>query len=225
MSVAGSAPRGVDQVLSAYVEALGGARALDAVTTREVRGSRHHGAPLTYFWQKPEKVLLITKKEKIGYDGNIGWDSLRKRKAKHFGGGAQIPLEIDANPLRFAHLKDLYSEVDPAPAETLDGTSMDVLVAPNNLGATKFYFNSATHLLERVEETGETSAYYKQVVEFMGYKPVDGLQFPFRIVHTTTEPGGDNEDFRVGKVMPNVSLNPQIFTKPIASYTITGGKR
>jgi hypothetical protein len=213
-------PRSVDDVLQAYIQAVGGLPAVDKITTREVRGRR-----LTYYWQKPDKVLQIDKKERTGYDGSTGWTSSRKKKVKHLPRGEELALEMDANPLRYVHLKDLYSELNPAPPETLESKPMDVLVAPNNLGATKFYFDSTSHLLFKIEETGETSAYFKTSTEFMNYQQVDGVQFPFRIKHSTTEPGGESEDFRVGKVIDNVDLKPQIFSKPLGGTVIFGGKR
>ncbi|HEY3938019.1 MAG TPA: hypothetical protein VGL97_11345 [Bryobacteraceae bacterium] len=213
-------PRSVDEVLQAYIQAVGGMPAIDKINTREVRGRG-----LTYYWQRPNKVLQIHKKEKTGYDGSSGWTSSRKKKVKHLARGAELPLEMDANPLRYVRLKDLYSEVNPAPRETLDSKPMDVLVAPNNLGATKLYFDAASHLLSNVEETGETSAYFTTSTEFTDYRPVDGVQFPFRIKHSTTEPGGESEDFRVTKVIDNVDLKPQVFSKPLGGTVIFGGKR
>jgi hypothetical protein len=204
--------RSVDEVLTSYTQALGGSGAIDRITTREVHGTAHHTS-LTYYWQKPDKVLMIAKHERIGFDGGRGWIVARRRPLKRLARGGERHLEIDANPLRYARLKELYSELAPAPPETLDARTMDLLVAPNNLGATKFFFDTGTHLLRRIEETGETSAYYKTSTDFLNYTRVNALQFPFRIVHSTTEPGGFKEDFRVSKVINNVELNPAIFSK------------
>jgi len=68
--------------------------------------------------------------------------------------------------------------------------------------------------LRRIEETGETSAYFKTSTDFLEYKEVNATKFPFRIVHSTTEPGGAKEDFRVNKVTDNVPLNPAAFSNP-----------
>jgi len=215
----------VDEVIAAYVHVVGGMDVIDGITTREVSGAVHRGPKLQYFWQAPNKVLLIKKREKIGYDGGSGWEVSRKKKVRHLPGGAEIILEMDANPLRYAHLRSLYSDLSLAPRETLNDRPADVLVAPNKIGSTKLYYDAETHLLVKIEETGEVSAYYKNTTEFMDYKQTDGTQFPFRIVHTTTAPGSDKEDFRIGKVVNNVSLKPAIFSKPESSATVFGGKR
>lgn len=215
----------IDRILQNYIQAVGGQAAIDRIQTREVHAERHHGAKLTYFWQKPDKVLLITKKEKIGYDGAGGWALSKKKHLTRLAKHGQQPLEIDANPIRYVHLKTLYFELKAAPPEELDGTKMDVIVAPNDIGATKFYFDQSTHLLARIDETGETSAYYKQTIEFLDYKEVDGVRLPFRIIHSTTEPDRGEDDIRISKILQNVDLKPEIFSKPTEGAVTFGGKR
>jgi outer membrane lipoprotein-sorting protein len=214
----------VDQIVQDYVQAIGGMAAVERIETRETHARRHH-SKLTYFWQKPNKVLLVDGKKKLAYDGGSGWMLSSKKHVTKLSKGSEQPLEIDANPIRYAHLRQLYSEVNPAPPETVDERKMDVVVAPNNLGATKLYFDAATHLLARVDETGETSAYFKHVTEFLDYKDQDGVKLPFRIVHHSTEPGVGTEELRISKVMQNVPLRPDIFKRPAGGGVILGGKR
>ncbi len=210
----------IDQILQNYIQAVGGQTAVDRIQTREVRAGK-----LTYFWQKPNKVLLVTKKEKIGYDGSSGWVLSKKKHLIRLAKHAQQPLETDANPIRYVHLKTLYFELNAAPSEEVDGVKMDVIIAPNDIGATKFYFDHSTHLLARIDETGETSAYYKQTIEFLNYKEIDGIRLPFRIIHSTTEPGKGTEDVRISQVRQNIDLKPEIFSKPTEGAVVLGGKR
>jgi hypothetical protein len=203
-------------VLAAYTRALGGAAAIDRITTREVHGTVGLHAGVTYYWQKPNKVLRIDKHGRTGFDGSSGWIAERRGRTRKLARGIGTRLEIDADPLRYARLKELYSELAPGAPETVDARTMQLIVAPNNLGATKFYFDAETHLLRRIEETGETSAYYKTSTDFLDYKPANAVQFPFRIVHSTSEPGGAKEDFRVRKVIDNEPVNPAVFSNPRA---------
>ncbi len=221
----GEPPKQIDQVIQSYVQAVGGQAALDRIETREMHAQRYHGPKLTYFWQKPNKVLLLEGKKKIGYDGGSGWLLSEKKRVSKLPKGSQTNLEMDANPLRYAHLKQMYPDLQAAPAETLEARKMDVLIAPNELGSTKFYFEDSTHLLARVEETGETSAYFKQITDYLNYQEIDGVKLPFRIVHTSTEPGIKAEDLRISKVMQNVPLKSNLFSKPVAGAVVLGGKR
>jgi len=212
-------PESVNNVLAAYTSALGGAAAIDRIATREVRGTLGLHAHVTYYWQKPNKVLRIGKRDRIGFDGSSGWIAVRRGRTRRLGRDAGKRLEIDANPLRYIRLKEMYSELGPGPPETVDARAMHLIVAPNNLGETKFYFDAGTHLLRRIEEIGETSAYFKTSTEFLNYQKVNAVRFPFRIVHSTTEPGGAKEDLRVSKVIENAPVNPAAFSNPRADPT------
>jgi hypothetical protein len=218
--------KSVESVSAAYVNAVGGQAAVDSITTREVRGNVHRGPKATYYWQKPNKILLLSGKSKTGYDGGSGWEYSKKKKLNHLPLGAHLALEMNANPLRYVYLRSLYPNgVSLGPKEMLDGKPMDVLVAPNKLGATKLYFDAQSHLLRRVEESGEASAYFKNTTEFMDYKKAGNVLFPFRIVHSTTAPDSHKEDFHVNQVTNNIPIKPEVFDKPQGAAVTFGGKR
>jgi hypothetical protein len=215
----------VDILIEKYTRAIGGRTAIDRIQTREVEAKQHKGPKLLYYWQKPDKVLLVEGKQKIGFDGGSGWMLSKKKRVTRLPKGSQLPLEQDANPIRYVRLRSLYSDLQAAPPESVGSRQMNVLVAPNELGSTKFYFDAETHLLTRIEETGERSAYYEHSTEFSNYQDVDGIKFPFRIVHTSTEPGGPNQEIRISKVTQNIELKPGMFEKPSGVTVTLGGKR
>jgi hypothetical protein len=198
---------------------------VDHFNSRETTVNVHRGPDLTLYWEKPNRVLSVSKKERIGFDGAHCWQMTSKNKVKKLAHGAELPLEMEADPLRFVHMNDLYAELDNAPSTEIDGEKMDVIVAPNNLAATKLYFDATTHLLRRVEGKGETSVYFTHTVDYLDYKDVDGVKMPFRIVHTTTEPEGHNEDLRIKKITHNVTLQAEMFSKPLPGQVVLGGKR
>ncbi len=218
-------PPAIDLVLNRYVSALGGKAALDKIQTRELKAKGHLIGNVTYYWAKPNKVLRESNGEKRAFDGSSGWVLSKKKKLTKLPKTEQTELEMNANPIRYAHLKDLYSEVDAAPPERIDGEAMDVLVAPNNIGSTKFYFDHSNHLLVRVEDFGVVSAYYKFITDFSDYKKVDGVLFPFEIVHSTDEPGRKAEHIRISKLDQNVDLDLRMFSKPNLGAVTMGGKR
>jgi hypothetical protein len=226
-SLAAEAPpsRPPEAILADYVKAVGGYEAVDRLTSRETLADLHHGPKVTLYWQKPNLVLSMTKKERAGYDGARGWILTKKKKIKKMARGAETPIEMDANPLRFVHIRDFYAELDPAPAADIDGEKMEVILAPNSISATKLYFDAATHLLRRVEGNGEVSAYFTNTVEYLDYHDVDGVKLPFRILHSTTEPGGESQDLRVKTISHNMRLQPEMFSKPIPGQAVMGGKR
>lgn len=215
----------VDQILAAYVQAAGGQAAVDHIESREVHAKEHRGPKLIYYWQKPDRVLLVDGKERLGYDGGSGWVLSPKKRLSRLPKGAQSPLEMDVNSLRYTHLQSLYSELDAASPSQIDGHQMDVIAAPNALGSTKFYFDHETHLLARIEEFGETSAYYTHTTDFSDYKKVDGVELPFRILHRTNEPHSSDRDIRISEVQQNMTLAANLFSKPVGGAVVLGGKR
>ena len=223
--VAAQTPKPVDAVLADYVKALGSQPAIDAINNRKIIASTSLLGKAELYWQKPNKVLEIVDKQKTGYNGSAGWIYSKRKHLTRMMQGQQIPLEIDANPLRYANLRALYSEINAAPQKTVDDILMDVLVAPNDLAQTIFYFDAKTHLLARMDEKGDTSAYFTTTVWFDDYKPVDGVLFPFRITHKSTDKGVPAEDFRVKKIEQNIDINPEIFSKPQSTNLVFGGKR
>lgn len=225
LCAAGETKQSVDSILSDYATALGGLPAIDAIQSRRITANASLLGKAELFWQKPNKVLLLADKERVGYDGSSGWRYSKRKKLSHLPQGEQVPIEINGNPLRYVHLKQLYSEINPAPQKTVDDVLMDVLVAPNDLGQTTFYFDAHTHLLARIDEKGDTSAYFTQIVWFEDYKPIDGVLFPYRITHKTTDKGGPSDVFRVKKIEDNVPLEAEIFSKPQSTQLVLGGKR
>jgi hypothetical protein len=213
-----------EQVLAEYVAAIGGAAALDRIQTREVHAHQGHNK-VVYYWQKPNKVLLVDGKKKIGYDGASGWMLSTKKRVSRLPKGEEKSLLMDADPLRYAHLKQLYPDLAAANPEKLDDRPMDVLVAPNDRGQTKFYFDAASHLLVHIEDFGETSAYFKHETDFEDYREQDGLKQPFRIIHDSNEPGAHTEQVRISKIIENVPLEARIFVRPSGSNVTLGGKR
>ena len=78
-------PDSVNNVLAAYTSALGGAAAIDRIATREVRGTVGLNAHVTYYWQKPNKVLRIGKRDRVGFDGSSGWIAVRRGRTRRLG--------------------------------------------------------------------------------------------------------------------------------------------
>ena len=71
--------RPVDDVLRDYANAAGGLAAVEGIQTREVQ-TKQRRQKYTYYWEKPDKVLRLYKKEKIGYEDGSGWVLSNKKK-------------------------------------------------------------------------------------------------------------------------------------------------
>lgn len=219
-----AADQSVNRIIQAYTNAVGGPAAIDKIQTRKAQLVSHLASHVTVYWAAPNKVLRATRQDKQGFDGATGWEETKKKRIEKLPHARQDELETDANPIRFVHLRDLYHELDLDKPASVDGATMDVLTAPNAIGATRFFFDRSTHLLVRIEEFGVTSAYYKHLILFEDYEDVDGIKIPTRIRRSSDEPGSEKGDVRLTKIEQNVELDANIFRKPDVGPVISGGK-
>jgi hypothetical protein len=214
----------VDGILSAYVNALGGQTALDKITTRQLTVSSHLFKSAKMYWETPDHVLLEAHRERQGFDGSSGWYETKRKRIQRLPKSRQDELQTDANPIRFVHLKDMYGELNVETPKPGEADGMDVIAAPNHLGATRFFFDRQTHLLAKIEEFGVNSAYFKQTTEFSDYQEIDGIKFPRRITRDSEEPGSNSGDVHLSNIKQNEPLNSSIFRKPDIGKVISGGK-
>jgi hypothetical protein len=227
MSLAADNPPGlpVSQVIQLYVQSLGGRAAVDHITSRQLEIGAHRGSKSTLYWLAPNKVLRVHRQEKEAFDGSIGWAQSKRKRLTRLPHAEEDEMLTDADPIRFVHLGDMYPDLQPGPPETIESTRMDVVVAPNHIGSTKFYFDNSSHMLVRIEEFGVNSAYYKHITVFSEYKELDGVKLPFHIERSSEEPGAEHGELTLSNVKQNVPLNASLFAKPNLAPIMGGGKR
>jgi hypothetical protein len=213
-----------DQIIQLYVQALGGQPVLDRISSRQLE-VRHGREKAAYLWQAPNKVLRVKGHERQGFDGNSAWLETKRKKVQKLPKSVEDEMETDANPVRYARLRQMFAELDSAPRESVDGTKMDIIVSPNHIGSTKFFFDCSTHLLRRIEEFGVNSAYFKHITEFSEYKEFDGIKLPTEINRDSEEPGAENGTARLTNIKQNIEVNASLFSRPDVASSVLGGKR
>lgn len=214
----------VDHVIQLYVQALGGQAALDSISSRQLE-VRHGREKAVYLWQAPNKVLRVKGHERQGYDGHSAWLETKRKRVQKLPKSIEDEMETDANPVRYASLRQIFAELDSAPRQSIDGAKMDVIVSPNHIGSTKFFFDCSTHLLRRIEDFGRNSAYFKHVTDFSEYKEFDGIKLPTVIERESEEPGAEKGTARLTNIKQNIEVNASIFSRPDIASSVLGGKR
>jgi hypothetical protein len=223
-------PENVQQVIDAYVAALGGAEALAHITSRKAEGrleisnrSGDHEKFVAY-WRAPDfsrvSVNASDSSVETGFDGKTGWRSEEQGVVDSLKGqGLQLVLR-DANPLRYARIVELYPgiAVDSDPPE--DAGKRTVLVFHSREDTIRFYFDPQTHLLTEIttehskDETG-THRY-----QFEDYRKLDGVLFPFTIREIIPIANADpravhiEHVLRFRKVQNNVTIADSLFSPP-----------
>jgi hypothetical protein len=187
----------VDQVLSRYVEALGGRAALEKLKTRMMKGSqlRFDGtaSPVEVYQASPNKfVSIVTTANGIvatGFDGTVGW-SKNPRGQRELSGEALAQMKRAADFHADLKLKELY------PNMTLEGKEKvfdrEAYVIRSKVGekrTEKLYFDTQTGLLIRILGLNETIlGDIPDQEDLSDYREVDGVKLPFTIQMSYVDP-------------------------------------
>lgn len=214
----------VNDILTRYVNALGGRAALMKVTTRiskgsfEVSGISGSGTAES-FSKAPNKYLSIVTIPGIGevrrcFDGKIGWV-----RDPHNGVVALMGQDL-ADARRTAEidqavkLTQLYPKMLLKGQEPVDGWPAYVIVAePGDGSVRRMYFDTSSGLLVRNDDE-ITADGAKQVTEsyLSDYRDVEGVKIPFTIrqVH-----GETTAVVRLTDVQVNKPVDDSVFLQPV----------
>ncbi len=226
---AATTTEGVDAVLDAYVQALGGRAALDRLKTRRTEGlieiPNHDdlGSFLTS-WEAPDHGWLEIAEPGVAtrivaFNGKSGWregstewgtyELLSRR-------GVEDLLRM-ADPIRYANLKDIYPGVRREVEGSTEGRSSIVILRVITEGSViRYLFDSNSHLLKEIEEHRNDELFARHY-EFKNYRKVDGIQFPFVLHEIVPLPNLDPAAARIEsivrfrKVTHNVHIPAKLF--------------
>jgi cytochrome c553 len=221
----GSNPGQIDGVFAKYIEVLGGAQRLGAVTSYTATGT-YAGwdtglseVPMEIYAKAPEQYTTIAHRTEgnsvWAYDGRSGWEvsinaalpsaiPLTKGNLE----GARLDAIVGLAPARlkqaFAKWEISRSLIDDKPVQILRGTN------PNQQPV-NFYFDASGMLvrLQRWNETlvGPVATQY----DYSDYRDVAGVKRPFKVVKTSTR---NQVTMAIKEYKPNVAIDASKFAKP-----------
>jgi len=209
---------GVDAILDRYVRAIGGQATVERITSRVAKGSLVNTAgtaPMEIYEKAPDKFLRILDSPASGrsegaFDGAIAW-MLNKQQGLREITGPEVENFKRVYILHRQILwKQLYSEMQVAGQELLDGRVADVIGAKADPDLVyKLYFDKETGLLVRSDVTirGVTVQSLYQ-----DYREVDGVKLPFTMRHT--RPDGFQWSDQFSEIRHNVAIEDARFAKP-----------
>ena len=107
-----------DQLLDKYVQAAGGAAAIDKVTSRVMKGTIDVGGkaiPIDIYSKDPDQRISFTHMPEgdnvTAFDGHDGWMGAPERPVREMQGSEVDGASIDADLHLATHLKGMFSEV------------------------------------------------------------------------------------------------------------------
>ena len=227
----GSDPSQIDGVFAKYLEALGGAQRLGAVTSYTATGTYAgwdtglSDVPVEIYAKAPEQYTTIahrTEGDSVWvYDGRSGWEvSINAALpatiplTKGNLDGARLDAIVALAPARlkqaFAKWEISKSLIDDKPVQLLRGTN------PNQQPV-NFYFDASGLLvrLQRWNETlvGPVATQY----DYSDFRDVAGVKRPFKVVKTSTR---NQVTMVIKEYRPNVAIDATRFARPTTTRLI-----
>lgn len=213
------------QLLDSYIQALGGAAALEKITSRVEKGTenfRGQSVSVERFTQTPEKQALIRHlaagESATVIDGHSGWFVIPGRPAREMHGADLDAARMDADLQFPLHIRQLFPELRVEYPETVAGRAAYLLLGiREGQPPTKFYFDEQSGLLVRMVRYAESPLGRDPTqIDYADYRDVDGVQIPFRV--TLSQPGSTST-IQMGAVRQNIQIDNSKFAKPPVNRT------
>lgn len=211
-----------DQLLDKYVQAVGGAAAVDKVTSRVMKGTISFGdrnVPIDIYSKDPDKRISFTHTPDgdsvTAFDGHEGWLGAPGRPLREMHGPDIDAAAMDADLHFPAHLKGMFSEAQARGTEKIgDHDTFYVMGRREGKTPLKLYFDVQSGLLVRLVRYGETPlGRMPTQIDYADYREVSGVKIPFR--WTLARPGG-RFTIQLSEVKQNVPVDDAKFVKPPA---------
>ena len=218
----GSMPS-LDEVVNKYVQALGGAAALNAVTSRVVKGTLDvvgvsRGGTFESYIVAPNKALNILQpgpKEtiRVGYNGRTGWEQT-PTGVRTLKGAELHAAQNDSDYYKILNLKSAYAKL------TLVGKSKigyrDVYVIdmqPASGTADRLFLDAQTYLPVRMN-TMRTHRGDPALVEiyYDDWREVEDLKMPHVITHSFQK---RTITLTAKEIKNNIPVDAKIFERPL----------
>jgi photosynthetic reaction center cytochrome c subunit len=214
----------VDQILTKYIQAIGGAQRLAGLTSIVAKGtSAGYGPegtrPIEIFAKTPGQrttiIHTLDGDNTTVFDGRTGWIAAPHKPLPVLvlSGSDLDGVRLDAELSFPARIKDtlggwrvgLPSEVDDKPAQVVQGSR------PGGALAT-FYFDSESGLLVRlVRYAASKVGRLPTQIDYSDYRDVSGIKVPFRFKVTWLD---GLEDVTLTDVQLNGPVDAARFAKP-----------
>ena len=211
-----------EQLLDKYLAAVGGAEALQKITSSVQKGTltafggQHF--PMDVYSKAPDKrfsVMHLRGGDSVtAFDGKQGWLSVPGRV--HMMSAAENDAaRIDADLYFPAHVETLYQKFRVEAGEKIDGHETFLVVGRSEgQPPLRLYFDKESGLLLRLVRYAETPLGRNPTqIDYADYRDANGVKIPFR--WTLARPG-NRFTIQVEQVQQNVPVDDAKFEPPPA---------
>jgi len=210
----------IDKTLEKYVAALGGAGAIQKVSSRIEKGSADLGGrtfPVDIFVESPSKrssVMHLPNGNSVtACNEDAGWMISPDRPLQFMSQPETEAYQFDADlhlPLR---LKEIFSEFHLLPPQAVDGHPATVVQAIHpGRPPVEFYFDDQSGLLVRLVRYIDTPLGLNPTqINYADYREIGGVKTPYR--WTIARPRGQFT-IQLDQVQQNVAIPKETFVVP-----------
>ena len=211
-----------DQLIDKYVQAAGGAAAIDKVTSRVMKGSIDFGGkslPIDIYSKDPDKRISYTHMSEgdsvTAFNGTEGWLASPGRPGIRPMQGSEIDAaSLDADMHLATHLKAMFSKVEVHGTEKIgEHEAYAVVGEREGKPPLRLYFDEQSGLLLRLVRFGETAlGWLPTQIDYADYRDTNGVKIPYR--WTLARPSG-RFTITLSDVKQNVPVDDAKFVKPV----------
>jgi photosynthetic reaction center cytochrome c subunit len=210
-----------DQLLEKYVQALGGAAAIDKVSSRVMKGTIDFGGkslPIDIYAKDPDERISFTHMPEgdsvTAFNGHEGWLATAGRpEIREMHGSDLDGASIDADMHLATHLKPMFSEMRVQGTEKVgDHDAYLVIGQREGKPPMRLYFDQQSGLLVRLVRYGDTAlGWLPTQIDYADYRDSGGVKVPYR--WTLARPSG-RFTIQLSDVKQNVPVDDAKFVKP-----------
>jgi hypothetical protein len=218
-----------NDILDRYIQVLGGAQRLAALTSFVGKGNydgfdSYHGKVAVDVYAKntgQRTVIVHTQNgESItSYDGRNAWIMGPDKPVSVLQlvpGGDLDGVKLDADLAFPGRLKQTITGLRVGfPTTTIDDREVQVVQATAGASRVKLFFDKQTGLLTRIVRYSKTMVGpVPTQIDYSDYREVAGVKMPFQWRLTWTD---GQSMFSLDEVQPNVAIDPAKFARPAAA--------
>jgi len=216
----------LDQVFNKYVQALGGAARVNALTSYAAKGSSiaygevGKGDPAEIYAKSPNQFVMISRQREGDvvrtFDGTNAWWQLPLTVTPQYPlTGTQLEgARFDATMAFPWRVRAFFTNWRVSYPANIDGTEVDVIQGNTPAGMIgTLYFDKQSGLLKRMVRYASTAVgRIATEVDYADYRPVADVMMPFKVTYTYVNL---REEWTMTDYQPNVSIDASKFAKPV----------
>jgi len=212
-----------DQIIEKYIQAVGGADAIQKITSRVQKGTLVMGerqATAEVISKAPNKRVATTITQNgpnvTAYDGHAGWMSGGNRPPRDMSQQENEAIAFDATFYLPLELKKMFNQLRVRPSDNIGRIAVYQVIGTNpGQPPVRMFFDKVSGLLIRTIRYAETPLGRNPTqVDYAEYRTDSGVKLPFQ--WTIARPMG-RFTIQVSEIQQNVPVDDSKFEKPAAA--------